>query len=339
MVLRDEKERKRLSRISRAVRSDTKCRIYKSELQPCNRDETCGVCLDCLDDFERYLTHDEQIEFKHCLVSAESRIFEKYQIEVAKIILERERDEILRIEALEEEKRAKKDMELQKMKQLEEEEKKMREAREREQQEKDKKALNDIVDAQIHEIKLKSTSFTNAELIEVVNFTPKGQKLLAERKQRLEEQLESAKFVNIPISNTLSPNFRVTINSYENIPDLSNMKHICVTIKLISREGIVLESTECVPKGIVLESTECVPGVEFGEIVDNCLILNASASFCVIPRRTFKCEKCGTFLKFLKVTYNSDLRDKKFRCTNCGFRGELSQEEYIWQSIKTWPPG
>ena len=131
MVLRDEKERKRLSRISRAVRSDTKCRIYKSGLQPCNRDETCGVCLECLDDFERYLTHDEQIEFKHCLVSAESRFFEKYQIEVAKIIRERERDEILRIEALEEEKRAKKDMELQKIKQLEEEEKKMREARER----------------------------------------------------------------------------------------------------------------------------------------------------------------------------------------------------------------
>ena len=108
MVLRDEKERKRLSKISRAVRSDTKCRIYKSELQPCNRDETCGVCLDCLDDFERYLTHDEQIEFKHCLVSAESRIFEKYQIEVAKIIRERERDEILRIEALEEEREQKK---------------------------------------------------------------------------------------------------------------------------------------------------------------------------------------------------------------------------------------
>ena len=324
MVLRDEKERKRLSRISRAVRSDTKCRIYKSELQPCNRDEACGVCLDCLDDFERFLTHDEQIEFKHCLVSAESRLFEKYQIEVAKIIRERKRDENLRIEALEEEKRVKKDTELQKIKQLEEEEKKMREAREREQQEKDKKALNDIVDAQIHEIKLKSTSFTNAELIEVVNYTPKGQKLLAEQKQRLEEQLESAKFVNIPISNTLSPKFRVTINSFENIPDLSNMKHICVTIKLISREGIVLESTEC------------VPGVEFGEIVDNCLILNASGAFCSIPRRTCKCEKCGTVLK---VTYNSDLRDKKFRCTKCDFKGEIPQEEYIWQSIKTWPPG
>ena len=52
-----------------------------------------------------------------------------------------------------------------------------------------------------------STSFTNAELIEVVNYTPKGQKLLAEQKQRLEEQLESAKFVNIPISNTLSSKF------------------------------------------------------------------------------------------------------------------------------------
>ena len=58
-----------------------------------------------------------------------------------------------------------------------------------------------------------------------------------------------------------------------------------------------------------------------------CLILNASGAFCSLPRSTCKCEKCGTVLK---VTYNSDLRDKKFRCTNCDFKGELPQEEYIW---------
>ncbi len=110
MVLRDEKERIRLARLSRSIRKETKCCIYRSKLQTsegepeiddvdvylgltsCSRVEACGICLDseCLDRFEEYLTHDEQVEFKHCLISSDSRTFEKYQVEVAKMIRERE---------------------------------------------------------------------------------------------------------------------------------------------------------------------------------------------------------------------------------------------------------
>ena len=69
MVLRDEKEQIRLARLSRSIRKETKCCIYRSKLQTyegepeiddvdvylgmtsCSRVEACGVCLDaeCLD--------------------------------------------------------------------------------------------------------------------------------------------------------------------------------------------------------------------------------------------------------------------------------------------------
>ena len=110
MVLRDEKERTRLARLSRSIRKETKCCIYRSKLQTsegepeiddvdvylgltsCSRVEACGIWLDaeCLDRFEEYLTREEQVEFKHCLISSDSRTFEKYQVEVAKMIRERE---------------------------------------------------------------------------------------------------------------------------------------------------------------------------------------------------------------------------------------------------------
>ena len=109
MVLRDEKERIRLARLSRSIRDETRCYIYRSKLQTsegepeidgknvylgltaCNKVEACGICLDseCLDRFENYLTHEEKVEFKHCLISSDSKTFEKYQIEVAKMIRER----------------------------------------------------------------------------------------------------------------------------------------------------------------------------------------------------------------------------------------------------------
>ena len=115
MVLRDEKERIRLARLSRSIRKETKCCIYRSKLQTsegepeiddvdvylgltsCSRVEACGIYLDseCLDRFEEYLTREEQVEFKHCLISSDSRTFEKYQVEVAKMIRERE-DEVQR---------------------------------------------------------------------------------------------------------------------------------------------------------------------------------------------------------------------------------------------------
>lgn len=58
-------------------------------LTSCSRMEACGICL-CLDRFEEYLTQDELVEFKHCLISSDSRKFEKCQVEVAKMICEGE---------------------------------------------------------------------------------------------------------------------------------------------------------------------------------------------------------------------------------------------------------
>ena len=138
MVLRDEKERIRLARLSRSIREETRCYIYRSKLQTsegepeidhadvylgltaCNKVEACGICLDseCLDRFENYLTHEEKVEFKHCLISSDSKTFEKYQIEVVKMIREREdvvqrkiEKEIAERKRLDEEKRKKEEEE------------------------------------------------------------------------------------------------------------------------------------------------------------------------------------------------------------------------------------
>ena len=100
MVLSDENEQIRLVRLTGRLLVFF---IYRSKLQTskgepeiddvgvylgltsCSRVEACGICL-CLDRFEEYFTQDELVEFKHCLISSDSRKFEKCQVEVAKMI-------------------------------------------------------------------------------------------------------------------------------------------------------------------------------------------------------------------------------------------------------------
>jgi hypothetical protein len=183
MVLRDEKERIRLARLSMSIRKETKCCIYRSKLQTpeekpeiddvdvylgltsCSRVEACGICLDseCLDRFEEYLTHDEQVEFKHCLISSDSRTFEKYQVEVAKMI--REREDVLQRKIEKEIAESKRKMELEENTKIEEEV---------------QKVMNERVD-----------DFTKGELLEIMNGTEKGQHLISERKARLDEDMRN----------------------------------------------------------------------------------------------------------------------------------------------------
>ena len=199
MVLRDEKERIRLARLSRSIREETRCYIYRSKLQTsegepeidgknvylgltaCNKVEACGICLDseCLDRFENYLTHEEQVEFKHCLVSSDSKTFEKYQIEVAKMIRERE-DVVQR----------KMEKEIAERKRLEEEKRKKEEEEEAERQRHQLEALAVLKLEQKKRISQQQREFTNKELLEIVNDTDEGRKILEREKLRIQSEME-----------------------------------------------------------------------------------------------------------------------------------------------------
>lgn len=178
MVLRDEKERERLARLSKAIREKATYRIYRNKLQSrkgereindsdvylglsaCNREEACGICSnwECLDRFEEHLTHDERVEFKHCLISSDARAFKKYQIEVLKMIREREDALQRNIEKEIAEKKRQKEIEAQVQ-----------------------RVMSERID-----------DFTKGELLEIMNGTEEGQRLVAERKARLDEEMHGA---------------------------------------------------------------------------------------------------------------------------------------------------
>ena len=264
MVLRDEKERIRLARLSRSIRKETKCCIYRSKLQTseggpeiddvdvylgltsCSRVEACGICLDseCLDRFEEYLTHDEQVEFKHCLISSDSRTFEKYQVEVAKMI--REREDVLQRKIEKEIAESKRKMELEENTKIEEEV---------------QKVMNERVD-----------DFTKGELLEIMNGTEKGQHLISERKARLDEDMRNAVEIGKSVVNTeedcstrsqeseseqkLEPQknpyygsgkLHVFIHSFANIKEPECMLDAFVRLTLIGGNGIPQESLTCSP--------------------------------------------------------------------------------------------
>ena len=261
MVLRDEKERIRLARLSRSIRKETKCYIYRSKLQTskgeaeiddanvylgltsCNKVEACGICLDseCLDRFEEYLTHDEQVEFKHCLVSSDSRTFEKYQVEVAKMI--REREDVVQRMIEKEIAERKRKTELEEKAKIEEEV---------------HKVMNERVD-----------DFTKGELLEILNGTEKGQRLIAERKARLDEEMRNAVEMGKTVVNTesvengstrsdgteseqkletqKSGKLHVFIHSFANIKEAEFMDGLFVRLTIVDGSGKPKESVKCFP--------------------------------------------------------------------------------------------
>ena len=266
MVLRDEKERIRLARLSRSIREETKCYIYRSKLQTsegepeindanvylgltsCNKVEACGICLDseCLDRFEEYLTHEEQVEFKHCLISSDSRTFEKYQVEVAKMI--REREDVVQRMIEKQIAERKRKTELEEKAKIEEEV---------------HKVMNERVD-----------DFTKGELLEILNGTEKGQRLIAERKARLDEEMRNAVEMGKAVVNTESVEngstrsdgteseqkletqkvpyigcgkLHVFIHSFANIKEAEFMDGLFVRLTIVDGNGLPKESVKCFP--------------------------------------------------------------------------------------------
>ena len=262
MVLRDEKERIRLARLSRSIRKETKCCIYRSKLQTsegepeiddvdvylgltsCSRVEACGICLDseCLDRFEEYLTHDEQVEFKHCLISSDSRTFEKYQVEVAKMIRERE-DEIQRwIEKSIAERRKKEEEEEAELQRLELEAQLKQEEEEKERREQQRERLAVLKLEQKEKISQQQREFTNKELLEIVNDTEEGRAILEREKLRIQAEMEKVESMeNIPELQQIG----MRVISFSNLKKPQDMKQVMLTLSIADSEGKILESQDC----------------------------------------------------------------------------------------------
>ena len=262
MVLRDEKERIRLARLSRSIRKETKCCIYRSKLQTyegepeiddvdvylgltsCSRVEACGICLDseCLDRFEEYLTHDEQVEFKHCLISSDSRTFEKYQVEVAKMIRERE-DEIQRkIEKSIAERRKKEEEEEAELQRLELEAQLKQEEEEKERREQQRERLAVLKLEQKEKISQQQREFTNKELLEIVNDTEEGRAILKREKLRIQAEMEKVESMeNIPELQQIG----MRVISFLNLKNPQDMKQVMLTLSIADSEGKILESQDC----------------------------------------------------------------------------------------------
>ena len=269
MVLRDEKERIRLARLSRSIRKETKCCIYRSKLQTfegepeiddvdvylgltsCSRVEACGICLDseCLDRFEEYLTHDEQVEFKHCLISSDSRTFEKYQVEVAKMIREREdmaqrkiEKEIAESKRLEEERRKKEEEEEAELQRLELEAQLKQEEEEKERREQQRERLAILKLEQKEKISQQQREFTNKELLEIVNDTEEGRAILEREKLRIQAEMEKVESMeNIPELQQIG----MRVISFSNLKKPQDMKQVMLTLSIADSEGKILESQDC----------------------------------------------------------------------------------------------
>ena len=262
MVLRDEKERIRLARLSSSIRKETKCCIYRSKLQTyegepeiddvdvylgltsCSRVEACGICLDseCLDRFEEYLTHDEQVEFKHCLISSDSRTFEKYQVEVAKMIRERE-DEIQRwIEKSIAERRKKEEEEEAELQRLELEAQLKQEEEEKKRVEQQRERLAVLKLEQKEKISQQQREFTNKELLEIVNDTEEGRAILEREKLRIQAEMEKVESMeNIPELQQIG----MRVISFSNLKKPQDMKQVMLTLSIADLEGKILESQDC----------------------------------------------------------------------------------------------
>ena len=262
MVLRDEKERIRLARLSRSIRKETKCCIYRSKLQTfegepeiddvdvylgltsCSRVEACGICLDseCLDRFEEYLTREEQVEFKHCLISSDSRTFEKYQVEVAKMIRERE-DEIQRwIEKSIAESRKKEEEEEAELQRLELEAQLKQEEEEKERVEQQRERLAVLKLEQKEKISQQQREFTNKELLEIVNDTEEGRAILEREKLRIQAEMEKVESMeSIPELQQIG----MRVISFSNLKKPNDMKQVMLTLSIADSEGKVLESQDC----------------------------------------------------------------------------------------------
>jgi len=202
-----------------------------------------------LDRFEEYLTHDEQVEFKHCLISSDSRTFEKYQVEVAKMIREREdvvqrktEKEIAESKRLEEERRKKEEEEEAELQRLELEAQLKQEEEEKERREQQRERLAILKLEQKEKISQQQREFTNKELLEIVNDTEEGRAILEREKLRIQAEMEKVESMeSIPELQQIG----MRVISFSNLKKPQDMKQVMLTLSIADSEGKILESQDC----------------------------------------------------------------------------------------------
>ena len=186
----------------------------------------------------------EQREFKTVvLCSGEERLL-KYTDEVAKIIRERENTEeresmaqMAKVKRIEEEK-----------KRIEEEEELRRKEEEEEKLERERVRLiaRKLEEKEKFFSRREQREFTNKELLEIVNNTEEGKRILDREKERLELEIAKvessadietlANVVNAESTRTIF----MRVDAFTNLKDAELMEGVSVTLSLASKEGDVI---------------------------------------------------------------------------------------------------
>jgi len=183
-----------------------------------------NLCLQCYENlFRKYLNEDEQREFKTMILSTsdENRL-ERYQTEVAKIIRERENKEERKAMAR-----------LAKQKRMEEE---------RLERERVRMLARKLEEKEKFFSRKEQREFTNKELLEIVNNTEEGRKILEREKERL--QLEIAK-VESTTEIFATKMLFMRVEAFTNVKDAQSMVGTTVTMTLVNKEGLIIESFNC----------------------------------------------------------------------------------------------
>jgi len=201
-----------------------------------------NLCLQCYENlFRKYLDENEQREFKTMILttSDENRL-ERYQTEVAKIIRERENKEerkamarLAKQKRIEEEKRRRKE---------EEEKRRKEEEEERLERERVRLLARKMEEKEKFFSRREQREFTNKELLEIVNNTEEGKKILEREKERL--QLEIAKVESTTEIFATKVLF-MRVEAFTNVKDAQSMVGTTVTMALVNKEGLILERFDC----------------------------------------------------------------------------------------------
>ena len=225
------------------------------------------VCSKCYENlFCTYLNEYEQREFKTVvLCSGEERLL-KYTDEVAKIIRERENTEeresmaqMAKEKRIEEEK-----------KRIEEEEELRRKEEEEEKLERERARLiaRKLEEKEKFFSRREQREFTNKELLEIVNNTEEGKRILDREKERLELEIAKvessadietlADMVNAESTRTIF----MRVDAFTNLKDAELMEGVSVTLSLASKEGDVIEKWNCLDVRNDAVSEEVREGVQ-----------------------------------------------------------------------------
>jgi len=199
-------------------------------------DRFVGACTKCFDGTIKILLNKQELqEFEFVTLFAERDCVDAYVREVAKITREREsrKEERKKKRVIERMRRVEEEREREQARALAQQ-RREEEDREREQA----RALAQRLEkAEI--FSNASREFTNSEVLEIVNMTDEGKRILEREKVRLQEGIESVE------KNLEDHTVCVRVQRFTNLKNAEEMKGASVSVSIVNAIGEILEQKEC----------------------------------------------------------------------------------------------